>query len=246
MVDDILSGSYGSYPTNLTNVGGVLLFSANDGSHGYELWQSDGSAAGTVLAKDIDPGSAGSVSSGSYYGADFTNVGGTLFFAANDGTTGSELWKATPPVPGGPTPTPPAPTPPTPVPPTPSVTSVTSSGSSASVSVSCTGAEGTDCEVTVTLSVTETIKGGKVIAIASKAKPHKPKAKHKTVVIGTSTETLAAGTKATVTVVLNGAGKHLLATRHKLNAKLSVKSSGNVIDTQTVTFKLKKPTKHKH
>ena len=43
-------------PGNLTNVNGTLFFTANDGTHGYELWKSDGTAAGTVLVKDINPG----------------------------------------------------------------------------------------------------------------------------------------------------------------------------------------------
>ena len=35
---------------------GTLFFSANDGTNGNELWKSDGTAAGTVLVKDINPG----------------------------------------------------------------------------------------------------------------------------------------------------------------------------------------------
>ena len=42
------------------------------------------------LVKDIRPGSG---NSGPYY---LTNVAGTLFFGASDGTHGTELWKATP------------------------------------------------------------------------------------------------------------------------------------------------------
>src|SRR5207253_1263052 len=55
-------------------------------THGYELWQSDGTASGTVLVGDINPGSASSSPS------DLTNVNGTLFFAADDGSHGAELW----------------------------------------------------------------------------------------------------------------------------------------------------------
>src|SRR5262249_4303261 len=35
----------GSNPSWLTNVNGTLYFSANDGSHGEELWKSDGTSA---------------------------------------------------------------------------------------------------------------------------------------------------------------------------------------------------------
>src|SRR5262249_23258823 len=71
---------YSSWPGNLTNVNGTLLFTADDGN-GSELWRSDGTAAGTVMVKDINPGSAGS------YPSDLTNVNGTLYFAARDGAT---------------------------------------------------------------------------------------------------------------------------------------------------------------
>ena len=59
---------------------GTLFFTANDATTGRELWKSDGTAAGTVLVKDINPGSD---SSGPSY---LTNVNGTLFFTADDGT----------------------------------------------------------------------------------------------------------------------------------------------------------------
>jgi ELWxxDGT repeat protein len=59
-------------------VNGTLFFTAIDGVHGYELWKSNGATAGTVLVKDINPGSSSSTPEG------LTNVNGTLFFSATN------------------------------------------------------------------------------------------------------------------------------------------------------------------
>jgi ELWxxDGT repeat protein len=91
MVKDIRPGPIDSFPVFLTSVNGTLLFGADDGTHGFELWSSDGTAAGTVLVKDIWPGSNTSLVGGT---SNFLNINGTLFFEANDGTHGLELWKS--------------------------------------------------------------------------------------------------------------------------------------------------------
>jgi ELWxxDGT repeat protein len=91
MVKDILPGYGPSYPGNFTNVNGTLFFSATNGTSGYELWKSDGTAAGTIMVKDINPGAMDAFIN---FPSFFTNVNGTLFFTANDGTSGEELWKS--------------------------------------------------------------------------------------------------------------------------------------------------------
>src|SRR5262249_42304695 len=61
-------------------VDGTLYFRADDGVHGEELWRSDGTAAGTTLVKDIDPGSDSS------FPNNLIDFEGKLMFAAIDGT----------------------------------------------------------------------------------------------------------------------------------------------------------------
>lgn len=96
-VKDIRSGPNGSLSTTanqipFTNLNGTLLFFANDGASGLELWKSDGTTAGTVRVKDINAGSAGSGTQLSP--PQVANIGGTLYFSARDSSTGYELWKS--------------------------------------------------------------------------------------------------------------------------------------------------------
>jgi ELWxxDGT repeat protein len=89
LVADLFPGPGSSLPLELHAVGSRLVFSAYDGSlggHGRELWKSNGTAAGTVLLQDLNPGPESSSPMA------FTESGGTLYFVANDGMTGFELW----------------------------------------------------------------------------------------------------------------------------------------------------------
>jgi ELWxxDGT repeat protein len=67
--------------------GQMVFFAANDGVHGNELWGTDGTSAGTVMIKDINPGAGSSNPNG------FTVFNGFTYFAANDGSAGIELWR---------------------------------------------------------------------------------------------------------------------------------------------------------
>jgi ELWxxDGT repeat protein len=80
-------------PHALTNVDGTLFFGANDGEHGGELWRSDGTAAGTMMVKDIYPWETNPWGTKSYV-AELTEVDGILFFNAEDGEHGHELWRS--------------------------------------------------------------------------------------------------------------------------------------------------------
>src|SRR5262245_56435491 len=90
LVRDIGPGSQGSGANGLVELNGTLFFRANDGVTGSELWKSDGTEEGTVRVKDILPGSGSALPSS----LPLLNVNGTLFFAADDGVRGIELWKS--------------------------------------------------------------------------------------------------------------------------------------------------------
>ncbi|MEO8149961.1 MAG: T9SS type A sorting domain-containing protein [Bacteroidia bacterium] len=102
MVKDIFPGTNsgfvdynGNFSINLVNVweqGGSFFFVANTdnsvvSSNDIELWKTDGTTAGTVRVKDINPGVEGSNP------RDFVVFNNQLFFLAYTVANGKEIWK---------------------------------------------------------------------------------------------------------------------------------------------------------
>ena len=69
-------------------VGDLLYLVMDDGVHGPEVWQSDGTAAGSRMVRDIGIGPAG------FIPHQLTGSGDLLFFVADDGAHGAELWRS--------------------------------------------------------------------------------------------------------------------------------------------------------
>jgi ELWxxDGT repeat protein len=90
-VADINSGgsSYLGRYADLTAVGTRIYFDADDGSSGYELWAHETTNSSTWQVADIWSG-PGHGTPGHYAG--ITVVGTRLYFDADDGSSGVELW----------------------------------------------------------------------------------------------------------------------------------------------------------
>ncbi len=89
LVSDLVPGSTGSNQSTLyklTAAGNLVYFVASTAAHGEELWRTDGTAAGTILVKDIRPGTAGAVPM--MMGV----FGNKLLFNADNGIAGIEPW----------------------------------------------------------------------------------------------------------------------------------------------------------
>ena len=86
-------GTEDSMPSDFVVMNDTLYFQAHTNSNGRELWKTDGTATGTVMVKDIRSGSSSSVE-GNIIQRQMTLFNNTLYFQADDGTNGKELWKS--------------------------------------------------------------------------------------------------------------------------------------------------------
>lgn len=83
------SGGGGGGSSDLENPGmrqERLMFAADNGTIGKELWITDGSEAGTRLVRDINSLSPSDPK-------DFVEMGAYVYFTADDGVNGRELWR---------------------------------------------------------------------------------------------------------------------------------------------------------
>ena len=81
----------GTHPHGFTALGDYLYFSADDGTHGYELWRTNGTEVGTTLVEDINETGTGGFNASSP--SNLTAFDDYLYFGADDGINGHELWR---------------------------------------------------------------------------------------------------------------------------------------------------------
>ena len=90
IVEDIAPGAAGSAPTQLTAFDGGVVFTANDQTHGEQIWFSNGNPADTFfLGINLTHSAAASLVT-----SQIVQFGGKAYFIANDGAHGDQLWSS--------------------------------------------------------------------------------------------------------------------------------------------------------
>ncbi|WP_162628132.1 hypothetical protein [Arcticibacterium luteifluviistationis] len=95
-----LTGSYPnvfSHPQNLAVTDNLLFFTATEGTLGRELWATDGTSSNCFLVKDINGFSNGYTNNTFEQfitDRNFYSLGDYIFFTADDGIHGRELWSS--------------------------------------------------------------------------------------------------------------------------------------------------------
>jgi hypothetical protein len=132
--------------------------------------------------------------------------------------------------------------------PTARLVSATVSGTHATLTIAC-GTGAGHCAVKGALTITEKLKGRKIVAVGAAGTHANAKTKSKTVTLATGSATINANASSTITLTLSKAGARLLAAHHKLKATLTVTQTGTgtsvTIATRTLTFNAVKKKKKK-
>ncbi|MFT5522124.1 MAG: ELWxxDGT repeat protein, partial [Pirellulaceae bacterium] len=92
MLGDINDDSSSSNPIPLANVNGTFFFFADNSVIGQALWKTDGTPVGTSMVKDIFPGEDDFFIPEGESTVKVAVVDDKLYFAAEDGIHGSEIW----------------------------------------------------------------------------------------------------------------------------------------------------------
>src|SRR5262249_28434338 len=80
--------------TNLTAFNGRGFFSGLDQANHLQLFASDGTAAGTAVVKVINPtGNSSPIAGGSSPESRFAVLDGAMYFGADDGSNGFQMWR---------------------------------------------------------------------------------------------------------------------------------------------------------
>jgi hypothetical protein len=107
------------------------------------------------------------------------------------------------------------------------------------VSVACPGAPGAHCRLTFVMTVTETLVRHTLVALSS-GRSKRPR-ETKVVTVGRSSTVIPAGTTKVIRVLLNGAGRQLLASNGKLRVSLvltqTAGSKHELVARQTLTLR---------
>ena len=84
------SGDKNSTPFGFVEFNNLILFRATTENEGTEVWLSDGTLTGTRILKDISPGKNHGI--GLFSPQTTAVLGNQLFFIANDGVNGNQIW----------------------------------------------------------------------------------------------------------------------------------------------------------
>jgi ELWxxDGT repeat protein len=89
LLSDINPGNASSSPSFIIKTTNKIYFTATSAASGTELYVTDGTPGGTILLKDINPGAASStiIAANAIIAS-----GDNIYFLANNGTNGNELW----------------------------------------------------------------------------------------------------------------------------------------------------------